>query len=140
MARRPHKPTAATRRRVEIAAGGGSSHEAIAQALKLDAKTLRKHYEVELASGANMRRIQVLETLFASARKGNTSAARAYLQNAPQFEALSETNVADSAPPPRADRLGKKDQANVDAVGAQAGTDWDGLLPGANVTPFRKAS
>jgi hypothetical protein len=132
MARPEHKPTAATRRRVEIAAGGGMSHEAISQALKIDPKTLRKHYEGELASGANLRRVQILETLFASARKGNTSAAKAYLQNAPQFEALSETAAA--APP--AAKQGKKEKAAADAVGAEAGTAWDGVLP-ANVVNLR---
>ena len=136
MARPEHKPTAATRRRVEIGAGGGMPHESIAQALKIDAKTLRKHYSAELASGANLRRMQVLETLFTQARKGSTSAARAYLQHVPEFEALAPAEPA--KPAPKSEPLGKKAQANADAKDAQVGTGWDGLLP-EGVTPIRKA-
>lgn len=111
-------------------------HEAIAQALKIDAKTLRKHYGTELASGANLRRMQVLETLFGQARKGSTSAARAYMAHVPEFEVLAPAPEAAKAPkePPK----GKKAQANEDAKDAQAGTGWEGLLPG-NVTPIRAA-
>lgn len=109
-------------------------HESIAQALKIDAKTLRKHYETELASGANLRRAQVLEALFAQARKGSTSAARAYLQNSPQFEALGTVAPAESEKP---EAVGKKEQANRDAVTAAEGTDWGDLLPSGNVVPMR---
>lgn len=137
MARSEHKPTRASRRRVEIAAGGGMPHEAIAQALKIDAKTLRKHYGTELASGSNLRRMQVLETLFGQARKGSTSAARAYLQHVPEFEVLAP--AADAAKPKsKVEPRGKKEQAQLDAVGAQEGTGWDGLLP-PGVTPIRAA-
>lgn len=136
MARKSHKPTAASRRRVEIAAGGGMTHEAIAQVLKIDAKTLRKHYEMELASGAQLKRAQVLETLFSQARKGSTSAARLYLRHEPQFEPLGESAVEHAEKPAP---VGKKEQANIDATTAAEGTDWDDLI-GRNVTPIRKAS
>lgn len=136
MARKAHKPTAATRRRVTICAGGGMSHESIAQVLRVDPKTLRKHYESELASGANERRAQVLETLFAQARKGSTSAARLYLRNEPQFEPLSPAAVEPSEPKPEKPN-GKKEQAQADAVGAESGTGWDGVLP-RNVVPIAR--
>ena len=114
-------------------------HEAIAQALKIDAKTLRKHYGTELASGANLRRMQVLETLFGQARKGSTSAARAYMQHVPEFEVLAPgPEAAKPKGKGKQEPLGKKAQANEDAKGAQAGTDWDGLLP-PGVTPIRAA-
>lgn len=139
MARPDHKPTVASRRRVEIAAGAGMPHEGIAQALKIDAKTLRKHYAVELASGANVKRMQVLESLFAQARKGSTSAARAYLAHVPKFDVLPVAGSgAEGAPVPKPEKLGKKQQAQLDAVGAEAGSGWDGLLP-KNVTPIRQA-
>lgn len=112
------------------------SHEAIAQALKIDPKTLRKHYEAELASGANLRRVMMLETLFSSGRKGNVSAAREYLKHAPQFEALTVPQSV-VPEPAREPKRGKKEQAQVDAVGAEAGTDWDGILPGNNVVAIR---
>lgn len=134
MARPDHKPTAAMRRRVSIAAGGGMSHEAIGQALKIDPKTLRKHYEAELSSGANMRRIDVLEKLFASARKGSTSAARAFLQHAPEFHVLGET--VKPATEGKPEKIGKKEQLQADAVDAEQGTGWDGVLP-RNVVAIR---
>jgi hypothetical protein len=135
MARPSHKPTAASRRRVSIAAGGGMTHEAIAQALSLSKPTLEKHYSVELATGANMRRIDVLEKLFQSARKGSTSAARAYLHHTPEFIPIGEGGVAAPKPEPEA-KLGKKEQATADAVGAESGTGWDGVLP-KNVVSIR---
>ena len=139
MARKAHKPTAASRRRVTIAAGGGMTHEAIAQVLRIDAKTLRKHYEAELASGANERRVQVLETLFAQARKGSTSAARLYLRNEPQFEALG-SGAIEGGDEGKPEPVGKKEQANRDAVTAADGTPWDELIgTGANETSLRKA-
>ena len=133
MARPSHKPTAAMRRRVSIAAGGGMTHEAIAQALGISKPTLEKHYETELATGANLRRMEVLEKLFQSARKGSTSAARAFMQNQPEFTVLAKTEVG---PAPKAEKPGKKEQAQADAVDAESGTGWDGLLP-KNVVAIR---
>lgn len=111
------------------------SHEAIAQALKIDPKTLRKHYDAELSCGANLRRAQVMEKLFSAATKGSTSAARLYLQQQPEFTPVALAEPAPTKPPKR----GKKEQAQEDAGTAQQGTGWDGLLPD-NVTPIRPAA
>lgn len=139
MARPPHKPTAATRRRVSIAAGGGMTHEAIAAALSISEPTLRKHYADELACGANGRRMDVLEKLYQQAKKGSTSAARAFLQQQPQFAVLSEGQLRDGGKPAKeapAPKPGKKEQAQAAAVGAEAGTEWEGVLP-KNVVAIR---
>lgn len=109
------------------------THEAIAQALGISKPTLEKHYEAELATGANLRRMEVLEKLFQSARKGSTSAARAFLQNQPEFTVLAEVGKPEAKP----EKPGKKEQAQVDAVGAEAGTQWDGVLPG-NVVSLKR--
>lgn len=140
MARPEHKPTAATRRRVSIAAGGGMTHEGIALALKISEPTLRKHYPDELAAGAHSRRIDVLEKLYVSAKKGSTSAARAFLQHQAQFAPLAEGQLQGTTKGPAAEKpekLGKKEQAAADAVGAEAGTGWDGVLPAGNVVSLR---
>ncbi len=140
MARPEHKPTAATRRRVSVAAGGGMTHEAIALALKISEPTLRKHYADELAAGAHGRRMDVLEKLYTSARRGSTSAARAYLAHQAQFTPLAEGQLQDGgkgSKAPKPVKVGKKEQAQVDAVGAESGTDWDGILPGTNVVAIR---
>lgn len=107
--------------------------EDIANALRISVPTLRKHYEVELSSGAALRRMEVLEKLLSQAKKGSTSAARAYLANQPEFMVAPEEEK-----PGRQPRKGKKEQAQEDAGSAQNGTGWDGLLPAGNVTPLRK--
>lgn len=139
MARPSHKPTAATRRRVSIAAGGGMSHEAIAQVLRISKPTLEKHYETELASGAYLRRVEVLEKLFAQAKKGSTSAARAFLAHQPEFLPFGTGKQEGQPPAPPAkpgQAAGKKEQADAAAVGAESGSKWEGVLPG-NVVALR---
>ena len=122
-------PTAATRRQVSVAAGGGMRHEDIALALGISRETLSKHFEHELSIGAAMRRLEVLQAMHAAAKKGSTPAARVYL-----------ANEAKTAPPPplepgvdvttptKTPLVGKKEQAQIDAIGAAKGTDWDQLL------------
>lgn len=118
-------PTAAQRRQVSIAAGGGMRHVDIATALGISRETLEKHFEVELAGGALARRMEVLQALHAAAKKGSSSAARAYLQHE-ATPAVPPRPAAepDAKPAP----LGKKEQAQADAVTAARGTEWDSLL------------
>ncbi len=131
MARPSYKPTAAQRRQVSIAAGGGMTHEAIAMALGISKPTLEKHFRLELSSGAYARRFEALQGIHAAARKGNVSAAKAYLTGMPEFMPLEAqpASAAPQAPAPAAPPMGKKDAANAAAVTAQHGTGWDGLLP-----------
>jgi hypothetical protein len=127
-----HQVTAATRRQVSIAAGGGMRHEDIAIALGISRETLRKHYITELTVVASLRRLEVLQSLHIAAKKGSTSAAKAYLANEPQLEA-PPAGVGDGAAAPAvpekqvkmATPLGKKEQANADAKTAHVGTEWD---------------
>ncbi len=101
-------------------------HVDIATALGISRETLEKYFEAELSAGALERRMEVLQALHAAAKRGSSSAARAYLQHeatpavppAPQPDAAS----------PKAEPLGKKAQAQADAVTAARGTDWDNLL------------
>lgn len=119
-------PTAAQRRQVSIAAGGGMRHIDIATALGISRETLEKYFQAELSAGALARRMEVLQALHAAAKKGSSSAARAYLQH----EATPAVPPAPQpdAPAPKAEPLGKKAQAQADAVTAARGTDWDNLL------------
>lgn len=124
MARPEFKPTDEQRRSVSIAAGaGGMSHEEIALGLDIDRGTLEKHFARELSVGAYERRIEVLNALHGAACKGNVTAAREY---------LSRTPLA-AAPPAKPDedkpeKLGKKEQAQLDARSAHLGTDWADLV------------
>ncbi len=136
MARPAFKPTAAQRRQVAVAAGGGMSHEEIAIGMGLARNTLEKHFAAELSAGAYAKRLEVLTAMHAAAKKGNMTAARAYLANEPRIAAPpAETKPAE---PVRVEPLGKKAQAQADAVTAGRGTDWDRLLtPTAPATPLQ---
>ena len=85
-----HTPTAATRRQVSIAAGGGMRHEDIALALGITRDTLRKWYLQELTVVASTRRLEVLNAMYAAAKKGSSSAAKAFLAAMPEFEVPPE--------------------------------------------------
>ena len=97
----------------------------IATALGISRETLEKHFEAELSAGALERRMEVLQALHAAAKRGSSSAARAYLQH-------EATPAVPPAPQPdaaaKSETLGKKAQAQADAVTAARGTEWDNLL------------
>lgn len=115
------------------------SHDEIALAIGIARGTLEKHFASELTAGAAQKRLDVIASLFTSAtKKGNTSAAKAYLEHAPQLTTADGDAAGGSKTVTvKARAIGKKAQANIDAQTAQQGTDWDGLLPD-NVTPLRK--
>lgn len=125
------KPTPAQRRKVSIAAGAGMAHEEIALGLGIARNTLEKYFEQELSVGAYSRRLEVLDAMHRTAVKGNVAAQKAYVALTP----------AVAVPPvPEGKPQGKKDQAQAAATGAQAGTEWEDLLPKhGNVTPIRSA-
>lgn len=127
MARPTFKPTAAQRNQVAIAAGAGMAHDDIALSLGICRNTLTKHFEKELGRGAAAKRLAVLTAMHTMAVKGNVAAQKAYI-------ALSNPSAAGAAGKPK----GKKEQAKDAAVGAEAGTGWEGLI-GGNVTPIRGA-
>lgn len=129
--RPPHQPTDELRRRVAICAGAGMFHEDIAIAIGISRPTLTKHYQFELFHGALAKRADVLVALYENAMKGNVSAQKAYASlDPPKVSAPDpEAPGAGQYPPPPADaKLGKKEQAQIDAKTAHVGTDWDDLL------------
>jgi hypothetical protein len=129
-----HQPTAVLRKKVAVAAGGGMSHEEIALGLGISRNTLAKHYEHELSIGAYEKRLEALGAMHKSAKKGNVAAQKAYLALTPRASAPPVQPPDGTAKPPE---VGKKEQANRDAVTAAAGTDWNDLLPGAVKPPLQ---
>lgn len=106
------------------------AHGDIAVAIGVCRNTLEKYFETELSAGAMKRRMEMLDAMARTGLKGNVAAQKAYLAMTPTFTPLAvETH----------EPVGKKEQAKLDAVGAEAGTGWAGLLPDG-VTPIRKAS
>lgn len=120
--RPPHKPTAAMRRRVSIAAGAGMPHDDIALAIGISTPTLCKWYASELSTEAHKRRMENFESLFSAAMKGNVSAMKAYAAASPQAAA------PDPEPAGAGEKLGKKAQASADAKTAHVDTEWSDLL------------
>lgn len=99
------------------------SHEEIAIGLGVARGTLEKHFSEELTKGAYRKRLAVMVANYQAALKGSVPAQKAYLSSMPQA-------AAPERPPPAAPdaRLGKKQQAALDALDAEKNTGWEGLL------------
>lgn len=123
------------RRRVSIGASAGMAHEQIALAIGISRGTLLQHYQPELTEGACKRRMEVVEAAHKAAMKGNVSAQRLLLALSPEIGV--PTAEQEGKDEPKGPKVGKKEQAKLDAVGAESGTSWEGLLPDG-VTPIRR--
>lgn len=101
------------------------SHDDIAMAMGIAKMTLYKHFKHELTVGAQEKRQEVIDAMYRAAKNGNVGAARLYTA----LSAVPVRNGEAVVPAePRPAALGKKQQAQVDAVAAHRGTDWDNLL------------
>jgi hypothetical protein len=112
--RPPFKPTRHHRRRVELMAGE-ASEEVIAKLIGINADTLRKHFSNELQFGRARVLADNLDRLDRQAAKGNTAAAKAL---------IARKDLVAPDQPPKEPKLGKKEQADADAVEAATGTSW----------------
>jgi hypothetical protein len=74
MSRKAHQPDEGHRRQVETMTAYGIPEHDISRVLKIDPKTLRKHYRDELDLGSTKANAQVAGFLFNSARNGNVTA------------------------------------------------------------------
>jgi hypothetical protein len=110
------------------------SHEEIALGLGISRNTLEKHFERELSIGAYEKRLDVLDAMQRTAKRGNVAAQKAYLQ-------LTRASRRRRSPA----RTGRRCEAfearqkgagAADARGAQIGTEWDDLLRRAD-TPLQ---
>ena len=73
--RRQYNPTDKDQRMVEAMAGLGMRQDKIARVLRIDAKTLRKHFRILLDSAADIATTQVGATLYRLATSGRCVAA-----------------------------------------------------------------
>lgn len=127
-----HRPTKETRQKVSVAAGGGMAHEEIALAMGMSRNTLEKHYAHELSLGAAEKRLEVLNALHRAAKQGKVAAIKEYLSNTPQVAAPPAPKPEPAGEAKLPEKLGKKEQAQLDATTAHhADHEWAGLLPGA---------
>lgn len=125
-----HIPTAENRSKVRLLLAFGWTDRRIAQALRITAATLRKHYFVELRQRDEARpalEANALVMVYRAAADGNVGAMKELhrlierdgLARAPR----QETRAEPKGPPP-----GKKELANRAAQTAHQGTSWGDLL------------
>lgn len=145
--RPPFIPTTRQREQVVIAAAGSMKHADIAEALGITRPTLAKHFAKELSDRVTVCRLEIMEGMHQAALRGNVSAARLFIPatvlNQPTKAGPSEADIDAAKRAQReaqmtdretkAPKLGKKEQAHVDARTAHVGTDWEDLLPSGPV-------
>lgn len=114
-----HEPTVETRNRVLLAFVRGLGHADAAKLIGIDAKTLRKHYsrECELRGTAALRmEMRQLERLNDQAEDGNVAAEKALAAMLEKFRMRDQHQKEVKRPNKRTAPLGKKEQAQVDAM------------------------
>ena len=87
---------------------------------------LTKHFGEELETGRAVKRAEVIRLLFTSARKGNVSAQKTLEQITAR--AAAEDEVLSQPTAEKQPRLGKKEQAQIDAQTAGEDSNWGGDL------------
>lgn len=128
--RPPHMPTDENRRKVMVLAAFDKNEQQIAAALSITPPTLRKHYFRELRSKLEARQRlegKLLAALLSEVDKGNVSAIDKLFKRIDRHDMM--TGAAPRAvKPPTKPKLGKKDQAVVDAKDATKSGEWGSLL------------
>lgn len=137
--RPPFRPTPVQRQQVEDAAILGASQDDIARVLGIDRNTLVKYFQPELSKAALHLRIEAMGQLRRSAKKGNVSAQKKLADWSESLIAAQEQGKDQdgnpAAPKKRGVKLGKKEQAQLEAKNAGDGNEWgedlkfDGGLP-----------
>ena len=72
--RKPHEPTRESRQLVQLHASIGTTQDQIAKIMRMDNKTLRKHYRDELDLAAAQANATIGGALFNAAKSGNVTA------------------------------------------------------------------
>lgn len=125
--RPPHRVSEEKRKLVIQLCAFDWDEEKIAGALGITPPTLRKHYFRELRSKREARfRVEgkLLVALMTEVEKGNVSAVKEYLKRLEKHDLKRVPAPAKAKPP----KLGKKEQALVDAARAGEDTSWSSLL------------
>lgn len=104
----------------------GWPHDRIARYLGCDEKTLRKHFSRELEAGADIVEAEALMVTYRKMRQGNSVATGRILDFAEKVQLAAPHRRQPEKP--KAEKLGKKDQANADAQSAPEGSEWGSLL------------
>lgn len=122
-----HQPQSDEHRKmVEAMAAYGIPEDDIARVLKIDPKTLRKHYPDELDTGHTVANFKVAQNLYKIATGAGREAVTAAI-----FWMKTRAGWSEYAPAPAPAKpkpLGKKEQAKAAAQTADEGTSWGSLV------------
>lgn len=118
-----YDPSEKDRRMVETMAGFGVPQVEIARSLRIDAKTLRKHFPDQIDQGALKANMLVAQNLHRIALGNGREAVTACIFWLKARAGWSDRGMGDEPPP-----IGKKEQQEQDARTAEEGTDWEDLL------------
>lgn len=128
------KATPSVRKAVEQMVACGDSKQTIARAVGCSVPTLDLHFEEELKTGYAKKRREVLQWMYAGAKKGNATLIKRLeemtrLQGAAaDFDKDAETT--EPAAKPRGPKMGKKDVQREEALNAGVNSEWgDDLAP-----------
>lgn len=136
--RPPFVPTDAQRERVKDMVAIGAPQAEIAGSIRVSIETLKNHFESELRYGRAERRAETARTIFSEARTGNLAALKLAEQLTAQSGMQRPIMVAapkaaePKAPPPpplpKEVKLGKKEQAKIDAANPDPSTPMGELM------------
>ena len=104
------KPTGVQRDRVMRLRADGWSQERIARQIGVDVGTLNKHFAGELEHGADIKRELLLEWAEKAAKKGNATLIKWLHERQTASSAADQLKSRESAPEPKAPKLGKKEE------------------------------
>jgi hypothetical protein len=121
--RPPHVPTEQDRRSVEAMSGHGVPELDIARVIGISHSTLRKWYLTELQTGHIKANSMVAQSLYNKAMGNGQGAVAACI-----FWLKCRAGWSEYSPSPLPPPLGKKEQAEIDAVAGAEGTDWGHLV------------
>ena len=116
-----HEPQDSDRLKVRVLKAGGMSNEAIAEAIGISEPTLRKHYFLDIEVGAARVTAEIMMARYRAAMGGNVTAQNKLLE-------VIGTVPSRRGRAPREPALGKKEQAQADALDAHEGGGWSKLI------------
>lgn len=127
MAGRPEFiPTAVMREEVEILIAARVSEEDIAKKLRIDPKTLRKHFTTELEEGFAKRNGELILKCYRAAIGDEAKVADRRLWREIVASGVPQPNEAATLAP--SEPMGKKEKRIAEAGKVGAGTEWADLI------------
>lgn len=89
-----HKPSDLTRKLVQTLSAVGITYEDISSKLNINSDTLTKHYKNQLRDGRVEANAAIAQSLFQSAKDGNTSAQVFWLKTRAQWKEVNTLEVS----------------------------------------------